>query len=1082
MDVESLLRRAAPLAVRVGVSPAEKPCAPARDGTHARRIERWRDRAARNDDELFAARLAWDGLTPTTAALAVREERALCPEDEWWASRTRRLIQHLERPAPAEPAATSFVDTGSQPNPKASIPFAPVLAPLLPLAVGDVESLCPWASLPAPVREQLLNSLCQRLSNVSHRALGVEFRRFRNGLACRSGCWSAFVEQMRGGGLLEVLEHLPVLARLLAIVIKFWVEDTAEFLNRLVSDQAEIIRFLGGDPGEVARIECSLSDPHRGGRSVKIVRFTSGARVVYKPRSLDTDRAWFHWMEWLHRQEPRFDLRAPRVLDRGHWGWVEFIAHEPCEDAAAVARFYWRAGCLLCLLHVTTSDDFHDENLLAYGEYPVPVDLETIFKPEPRPGEGQSDATLAYRTSVLFVGLLPGWREFEGQSDAVELSGLGSTPQTQPILTIRCWIHPNSDEMEFAELHARRPAGGNRPFLREGACPDAGEFVDEIVAGFRAAYNFLIAHRSALLAVEGPLEAFRSCRSRVVFRPTEIYGRIWERSINAACLASGVDRSLELEGLSRHYLTSEERHGTRAMFRAEAASLEQLDVPLFEATVGSGELLDASGHTLESNDLIPVPSFEGVVRRIKELSPEDCDFQIGLIRASFAARERGSLEAPSGAGAKKTPEEGKVRLPLRYATAAGVAGTVVPRPSEDDWREAAREMAESLRRQAIWSGEDACWVGLESLPVSRRVNVKILGPSLYGGSPGLAVFFAARFALEGDAEDRRCALGITHIVRRGFLAASQDKPGDQQAARAWLVSDGIGAAIGGGSTIYAMLMTGQLLKDPGPIETAVALSRLMDEQAIRADRHFDFIAGAAGAILVLLALWRETREPILIEKALLCGEQLLRSRVSRDGKPRAWKTIAQRPLAGFSHGAAGIGVALLRLHQVVPDVRFLEAALEGFAYERTLFSRDACNWADLRDGFENRLDFGGWCHGAPGIALARLAALEIREDPLLRSDLDFALQFLSRSEIGSNATLCCGEMGKADILLEAGRRLGRSELIALAHERASAVATGLEPSRAGLLIPGMFQGTAGLGYGLLRQVAPDRLPSILMWN
>jgi type 2 lantibiotic biosynthesis protein LanM len=1067
MDIESLLRKAAPLAAGVVASPAHGPYPPTDKRTSDERIERWRHRAARNDDELFAARLAWDGLTLATAAQAVCGERALRPDDEWWAFATRRLVQHLEKSRPTEPAAALPAEPESPPVPDASISFAPVLAPLLSLAAGNVERACSWASLPGPVRKQLLNSLCRRLSNVSHRALGVEFRRFRDALARRSGCWSAFVEQMRGGGLLEVLERLPVLARLLATVIQFWGEDTSEFLNRLASDQAEIARFLGGDPGEVVKIECSLSDPHRGGRSVKIVRFTSGARVVYKPRSLDTDRAWFQWMEWLRRQEPRFDLLTPRVLDRSSWGWVEFIAHEPCKDAEAVARFYWRAGCLLCLLHVTSSDDFHDENLLAHGEYPVPIDLETIFKPEPRPADSLSDATLPYRTSVLFVGLLPGWREFEGQNDAVELSGLGSTPQTQPILTLRCWIHPNSDEMEFAEFHERRQAGRNRPFLREGTCPDAGEFVDEIVAGFCAAYNFLIAHRTALLAVEGPLETFRNCRSRIVYRPTEVYGRIWERSINAACLASGVDRSLEFEGLSRHYLSSEERHGTRAMFRAEAAALEQLDVPLFEANVGSGELVDANGDRLETNGLIPVPSFEGVVRRIKELSSEDCDFQIGLIRASFAARERGSLEAPSPAAAEKPRE-----------AIRGIASPV----SEDDWRAAAREMADSLRRQAIWSGEDACWVGLESLPISRRVNVKILGSSLYGGSPGLAVFFAARFALEGDAEDRRAALGITHFVRRGFLTASQDKPGDQQAARAWLVSDGIGAATGGGSTIYALLMTGQLLKDSGPIETAIALSRLMDKQAIRTDRHNDVIAGGAGAILALLALWRETREPVLMEKALLCGEQLLRSRVSRNGTPRAWKTVAQRPLAGFSHGAAGIGLALLRLHQAAPDVRFLDAALEGFAYERTLFSAEAGNWADLRDGFENRVDFGGWCHGAPGIALARMAALEIHDDPLLRSDLDCALRFLTRSEIGSNATLCCGEIGKADILLEAGRRLGRPELISLAHERASAVAAGREPSSAGLPIPGMFQGTAGLGYGLLRQVAPDRLPSILLWN
>ena len=46
-------------------------------------------------------------------------------------------------------------------------------------------------------------------------------------------------------------------------------------------------------------------------------------------------------------------------------------------------RFYRRAGHLLCLMYVSSSTDFHDENLVACGEFPVPIDLETVFNPEP---------------------------------------------------------------------------------------------------------------------------------------------------------------------------------------------------------------------------------------------------------------------------------------------------------------------------------------------------------------------------------------------------------------------------------------------------------------------------------------------------------------------------------------------------------------------------------------------------------------------------------------------------------------------------------------------------------------------------
>src|SRR5208283_2358969 len=205
---------------------------------------------------------------------------------------------------------------------------------------------------------------------------------------------------------------------------------------------------------------------------------------------------------------------------------------------------------------------------------------------------------------------------------------------------------------------------------------------------------------------------------------------------------------------------------------------------------------------------------------------------------------------------------------------------------------------------------------------------------------------------------------------------------------------GIGGASGAGSTIYGLLKAGQILNDEETLDTALCLSRLLDGDAIRADKNLDVIGGAAGAILSLLALWRQTGETELLEKAVLCGERLLEMRTTEG----AWLTTARRPLAGFSHGAAGIGLALLRLHAAAPDTRFQHAALAGFAYERTLLSQEACNWQDLRDHVANRSAAAGWCHGAPGVALSRIGALQLVAGEELaspvRPDLDFGLRYL----------------------------------------------------------------------------------------
>lgn len=193
-------------------------------------------------------------------------------------------------------------------------------------------------------------------------------------------------------------------------------------------------------------------------------------------------------------------------------------------------------------------------------------------------------------------------------------------------------------------------------------------------------------------------------------------------------------------------------------------------------------------------------------------------------------------------------------------------------------------------------------------------------------------------------------------------------------------------------------------------------------------------------------------------------------------------------LAGFSHGAAGIGLALLRLYAAAPDPRFREAGMAGFSYERTLLSPEACNWEDLRDHveFKDRFVMASWCYGAPGVALSRIGALRVNAgddfEAQLRSDLGFGLRYLEKGEIGNNGTVCCGEMGRAETLLEAARFLDRPELRTLARQRASCVVAGLLPVGERPFVPGFFQGSAGIGYGLLRLIAPDRLPSILLWE
>lgn len=277
---------------------------------------------------------------------------------------------------------------------------------------------------------------------------------------------------------------------------------------------------------------------------------------------------------------------------------------------------------------------------------------------------------------------------------------------------------------------------------------------------------------------------------------------------------------------------------------------------------------------------------------------------------------------------------------------------------------------------------------------------------------------------------------------------------------------GLGAVVGIGSWIYALLRTGQLVNEPELVEEAHGLTCALTEESISRDRQLDLVYGSAGLILVLLALDRVTPGPnrqgaTPLEIAVACAEHLMRHLPSR------------KPSAGIAHGMAGITLALARLFQRTGRRSFWDAARDGIAHERELVST---------------LD-GGWCHGAAGIALARLGLLSCipdeRERAGVEEEIAHALEETFSIPTEGPDHVCCGNMGRVEALLYAAQTTGRSEHLEAARAQASQVARNaagrgrFEGDHGGRLDASLFRGAAGVGYIYLRLASPD-LPCFLV--
>ncbi|TMC15526.1 MAG: type 2 lantipeptide synthetase LanM [Chloroflexi bacterium] len=1058
------------------------------------RLEAWCQAVAGGDWEQFRRRLAWESLDEDMVRRVlgmVRVPEGL-PLPRWAETLNEAVCQVAHLPVDEAGASQADADRLSFLDAKKLFPFEEVLVPFVLLARRRcvVQAGKAYHLLCEQAHVSLQRSLLQTLTGYAGQALYFEFSIERAlaqsplerllELAQQEDDrtrYQHFVERIRQDGLAAFFQEYTVLARLLATITDLWVETTVEFLQRLAADRPEMQQVFGGESelGRVMSVQPALSDAHRGRRQVIALAFESGGKVVYKPKDLGTEEAYSWLLAWCNQRGVPLPLRVLKVLNRSSHGWVEFVEHEPCRDREEAQRYYQRAGMLLCLIYALEGTDCHSENLIASGEQPVLVDLETLMHHRPRledEGEGARAQVLATEQmahSVLRTGLLPSWQIHNDARVAYDVSGLGGGGEQERTVSVPRWEHINTDRMTLEYGPVKLGAQANRPML-DGTFLPLEEHTAEVVAGFQQMYRFLLDQREALLAAESPLYEFARKPVRFVYRTTRVYFSLAQKLLHPGYLRNGADRSMQLELLGRAVVPLEgplrdngERSRWWSVFAAERQAMEQADIPFFTARTSSRDLIVGNGREIEA--CFQEPSFERVVAKLQALGDEDLERQVAFIQGSVWAHVARNV-APASSG---------------HSPQADTSRNQAGRPTTDELLGQALAIAQQMTARAIRAADgSAAWIGLHYLIQTERFQFQPIGCDLYGGTCGVALFLAAVEKVTGGAGYRELALGAVQPLRQ----ALRDY-GNRMARNM-----GIGGAAGLGSVVYALTRVSQWLDEPILLEDARRAARLITAQRIADDNALDIIAGAAGALLGLLAFYAVSPDEVVLDRAVTCGQRLLQRRTESAAGYRAWPTLEGKLLTGFAHGVAGIVYALLRLYAVTRDGDVLAAAQEGMAYEDSVLVREAGNWPDLRMD-EQPAFMTSWCHGAPGIALGRLGGLAVLENDDIRRDIEVAVRTTRATGVQGVDHLCCGSLGRADVLLVAARRLSRLDLaevartwawqmVARAQESGTFVLHPLLPK--GVSSPGFFQGTAGIGYELLRIAHPEMLPSVLLWE
>jgi type 2 lantibiotic biosynthesis protein LanM len=1018
------------------------------------------DALGTQDTRILARRLLWESIGSKHALRAFRK-----PTSDAEAGQIATLQTWL-REAPPIGATTD-------PPSALGVPFEELWLALADRAIGKLAEQLPGAVAGAyqtdrpgwgthhGLRRDLIAELVAKLAAIGEAVLWLEFNRRRTPgdivlahIAADDrkdlprSRYLAFLEELRADGLEPIVTEYPVLGRHLSTAVQQWLNFSDDLLVRVHDDRPALASSFGVAPDARLRsMKGGLSDPHRGGQTVAVLGFESSTQgrvwhVVYKPKDLQLDRIFQSLVANLPapsgEDEP---LRAITVLVRDGYGYMEHVLRRACHDERELARFYRNAGRLTAFLYLVGGSDCHFENLIAASTELLLIDAETLFEGVPREEPDLNLASagtdLFYRIggSVLRLGMLPHWGFIGDARTPRDLSALGVAPPLQRRAKAIGWKALNTDGMFAAEVERTVQMPSSLP-VEIGVPNRLVDFVEDFCGGFGDQLTAIRAQRDRWIGDTGHLDSVRHLRRRFISRPTWFYAWLRAQLLEPPWQRSELHQRLKLETLARSYLRHTTKPASWPQFASELRQLRVLDIPFFEEAIDGLDLILPDGPTIP--DFFLTSGYEAARQRIRQLEEDSIALQLRLIRGVVAAKD------------------------MRMSHAAQASSPPIER-SEEGKIDALREAGELARLMAEGAIEDATgpveWLGFEVTEDLERSRYGALGPSLYSGRGGIALFLAALARRDGsDVErSRRFALGAV----RDLLDA--DRLSNQDVCHRWWRDQPLGLA-GSGGCLLTLLHLRQLLPGDAAILT-MTLQTLIDglsPELILDEERLDVMNGCAGLIGPLL----QCGIPRATEVAMQAGEILVARQEPSGGWPSDL-TVAQ-PLLGFSHGTSGILSALARLWAEGGGSRYAQGVQRALAYERRQFDPVRANWPDFRGLGEARFPVS-WCHGAPGVALSRLCLIGAQLcDNQVEAELACALRSTESLDLPGDS-ICCGRFGRAVILRLAGQR---EDEVGWAASAQRLTRHGIaEKRRSGAYsfaeTQGLFTGAAGVGLALL---------------
>lgn len=852
-----------------------------------------------------------------------------------------------------------------------------------------------------------------------------------------------------------IKSNYPVYERWVRLSSQHFCNTICQLYDALKEDESEIrITFSIEEPLKPCAVEFNLGDSHRGGKTVLSLEYSDGKKLVYKPRSISVDN---HFAQLLcyFQGFTGFSFRLPKMIASNNHGWAEFIEYNECADLKDVMEYYHRLGGIVAILYSLNATDFHYENIICDGLYPVLIDLETFFVPYIPVEAAETSKTLlesVLSTGMLPTSIIPDNNEKEKDKNIPEISGVIEVEGQDGVTEDMHISFDDNGNMSITRARGKLRGANNVPIYK-GHKVKAKDFSSCIVSGFESMYSFIASHKHEYIK---RLEMFRGDVVRILLRDTVAYSHLLREANNVNILKS----ETELRGLFSEWLSMAIPEFTflEKVVTYEIDDLMNRDIPLFTTKVGSNCLWFKDDSYIEN--CFEEMGIDRAIRKIARMDSNDCEKQKWLIETSLNYEQKAMLDDHASAILLRDDSD-----------TSGINNKL---------KDIASSVFCYIKNHIQETKDSVSWLTVNAGNYNNsRIQIFDASYDLFSGMPGEILFMAYYDKLFGSSLANR-------LTAKAYSFLNETIEHMLESIKV------IGLYKGWGSILYLNTSLFRLTGDKQYLLTNQRYFDVIDfPQLIEADQSYGVIKGSAGFILSCIDYYKASNCQKALDAAVMAGDYLLGKSCPEVEVGMGWRISSRCPLSGYSHGASGFALAFLRLYEQTKDINYFNAISRIIDYEDSTYDDAHKNWRDLRDHVIREKDESpflvAWSHGAGGIGLTRLEMIKsglFDGDSRINRDLKIALETTLSYGFTSNFSLTVGTFGNIELLHNYLEQYDDQDLRIKYNSIINSISKFYAEDNYHICFPikslGLMAGVTGIGYESLRLIRPDVVRSVLV--